>query len=141
MGEQDAQRSREDVWREWSEAVQTIRHYANLRFALFSIFFAVIGGVGIVAFGKGQFDVQAALVARIAGFVVIAIFWNYVERLSRLFEYFVKMAVEAERSLGCMQWTRRPSGPLVSGQTMFRVFFLLLTVLWVLAVFTVPLGG
>jgi len=38
----------------------------------------VIGGAGLVAFGKGQFDGQAALVARIAGFVVIAIFWMYI---------------------------------------------------------------
>lgn len=74
MGEEDQQRSREDMRHEYTEAVQTIRHYANLRFALFSIFFPVIGGVGIVAFGKGQFDVRAAMAARVAGFVVIAIF-------------------------------------------------------------------
>lgn len=140
MGEQEVQRSREDLWREYSEAVQTIRHYANLRFAFFSIFFAVIGGVGIVAFGSGQFDAQAAIVARIAGFVVIAIFWNYIERLGRLFEHFVRMAVELERTLGYTQWTTRPSGPLFPGHVMFRLFFILLMVLWVSAVIAVPLG-
>ena len=139
MGEQNQQRSREDLRHEYTEAVQTIRHYANLRFALFSIFFAVIGGVGIVAFGKGQFDVQAALAARIAGFVVIAIFWNYIERLGRLFEHFISVTVEMERSLGYTQWTRRPRGRLFPGYVMFRLFFFLLTALWVYAVFAVPL--
>lgn len=140
MGEQNQKRSEESLRHEYTEAVQTIRHYANLRFALFSIFFAVIGGVGIVAFGKGQFDVQAAMVARIAGFVVIAIFWNYIERLGRLFEHFISVTVEMERSLVYTQWTRRPWGPLFPGYVMFRVFFCLLTVLWVYAVFAVPLG-
>lgn len=140
MSEQQQERSQDSLRHEYTEAVQTIRHYANLRFALFSIFFAVIGGVGIVAFGKGQFDVQAALVARIAGFVVIAIFWNYIERLGRLFEHFSSMAIEMERSLGYTQWTRRPWGPLFPGYVMFRLFFCLLTVLWVCAVFAVPLG-
>lgn len=140
MGEQQRGRSEESLRQEYSEAVQTIRHYANLRFALFSIFFAVIGGVGIVAFGREQFDAQAAIVARIAGFVVIAIFWNYVERLGRLFEHFIKIAVELEGSLGYTQWTRRPSGPLFPGYVMFRLFFFVLTVVWVSAVFAVPLG-
>jgi len=140
MSEQQQGRSEESLRQEYSEAVQTIRHYANLRFALFSIFFAVIGGVGIVAFGREQFDAQAAIVARIAGFVVIAIFWNYIERLGRLFEHFINVAVEVERSIGYTQWTRRPWGPFFAGYVMFRVFFCLLTVLWVSAVFAVPLG-
>jgi hypothetical protein len=82
-------------------------------------------------------------VARIAGFVVIAIFWMYIERLGQLFDHFVSMAVELERSLGYTQWTTRPasklSGPL--SRVMFRLFFSLLTVLWVYAVFSVPLGS
>lgn len=51
------------------------------------------------------------------------------------------MAVEMERSLGYTQWTRRPRGPLVPGYVMFRLFFFLLTVLWVYAVFAVSLGS
>ena len=141
MSEQRQERSQESLRHEYTEAVQTIRHYANLRFALFSIFFMVIGGVGIVAFSKGQFDVQAALVARIAGFVVIAIFWIYIERLGRLLEHFISVTVEMERSLGYTQWSRRPWGPLFSGYVMFRLFFFLLTALWVCAVFFVPLGS
>ncbi|MBM3357791.1 MAG: hypothetical protein FJY54_08695 [Betaproteobacteria bacterium] len=138
MSEQQQSRSEESLRHEYSEAVQTIRHYANLRFALFSIFFAVIGGTGIVASGKGQFDAQAALAARIAGFVVITIFWMYIEVLGRSFQRFMAMAVEIERAIGYTQWTRRPSF-LLPGYVMFRLFFFLLTVLWVYAVYSVPL--
>jgi len=42
MSEQQQERSAENLRHEYTEAAQTIRHYANLRFALFSIFFAVI---------------------------------------------------------------------------------------------------
>lgn len=103
----------------------------------------MIGGVGLVAFGKGQFDVQAAMVARIAGFVVIAIFWMYIERLGQLYGHFTSMAVELERSLGYTQWTTRPASklPVLLTGVMFRLFFCLLTVLWVYAVFAVPLGS
>lgn len=75
MGERNQPRSEESLRHEYTEVVQNIRHYSNLRFAVFSIFFAVLGGVGIVAFGKGQFDEHAAVVARIGGFPVIALFW------------------------------------------------------------------
>lgn len=143
MSEQQQDRSPESLRHEYTEAVQTVRHYGNLRLALFSIFFAVIGGAGLVAFGKGQFDGQAALVARIAGFVVIAIFWMYIERLGQLFDHFTRMVVELERSLGYRQWTARPASklPVLRAHIMFHLFFCLLTVLWLYAVFSVPLGS
>ena len=142
MGEQHEQRSREDMRHEYTEVVQNIRHNGNLRFAVFSIFFAVMVGVGIVAFGKGQFDEHAAAVARIAGFLVIAIFWMYEERLGDFFDHYVRMAVELERSLGYTQYTTRPAPRLYLPYTksIFRLFFFLLTLLWVYAVVAVPLN-
>lgn len=52
MGDQRQVRSEESLRHEYSEVVQNFRHYSNLRFAIFTIFFAVIGGVGFVAFGQ-----------------------------------------------------------------------------------------
>lgn len=141
MGEQNQQRSEESLRHEYTEVVQNIRHYSNLRFAVFTIFFAVMAGVGFVAFGKGQFDAHASLVARIAGFPVIAVFWMYEERAGRLFDYYRSVAVNLERALNYTQFTtwpvptRFPPGAGVVN----RLFFFLLTLLWVYAVFSVPL--
>jgi hypothetical protein len=75
MSEQNQLRSEESLRHEYTEVGLNARHYSNLRFAVFTILFAVMGGVGFVAFGKGQFDAYTAQVARIAGFSVIGIFW------------------------------------------------------------------
>ncbi|MBI2295852.1 MAG: hypothetical protein HYU76_07445 [Betaproteobacteria bacterium] len=141
MGEQQA-RSEESLRHEYTEVVQNIRHYSNLRFAVFTIFFAVMGGVGYVAFGKGQFSDQAAAVARIAGFPVMAIFWLYEERAGHLLDHFMRVAIELEHALGYTQYKTWPAArrhipelPVVT-----RLFFFLLTLLWLYAVFAVPLA-
>lgn len=143
MSEQNPQRSREDLRHEYTEVVQTIRNYSNLRFAVFSIFFAVLGGVGYVAFGKGQFDAQAAIMARIGGVPVIAFFWWYAERIEQLFAHYMKVAIELERLLGYTQFASRPPRPpyLPEVRIVGRIFFFLLMLLWAYSVFSVPLGS
>lgn len=141
MGEQQQGRSEENLRHEYTEVVQTIRSYSNLRFANISIFFLVMGGVGFVAFGKGQFDAQTAIMARTSGFPVIAFFWWYVERMDQLFTQLLKVAIELERLLGYAQFTSRPARPpyLPDFRVMGRIFFLLLTLFWAYAVFAVSL--
>lgn len=140
MSEQKQQRSEESLRHEYSEAVQNVRHYSNLRFAIFTILFAVMGGVGFVAFGKGQFSDQAARVARIAGFLVIAVFWLYEERAGRMYDHYRSVAVHLERALNYTQFTTWPSPTLLSpaANALNRIFFFLLTLLWLYAVFAVP---
>jgi membrane associated rhomboid family serine protease len=135
-------RSEESLRHEYTEAVQTVRHYSNLRFAIFTIFFAVIGGVGYVAFAKAQFDAHASLVARIAGFAVVAVFWVYEERAGRLFDHHRQVAVNLERALGYTQFVTWPAatGFPPAAAIVNRIFFLILTLLWLYAVFFVPLG-
>ena len=141
MSEQQQERSLEGLRHEYTEVAQNIRHHSNLRFAVFSIFFAVMAGVGIVAFGTEQFDAHAAMVASIAGFPVIAIFWVYEERVSRFFDHYTRVAIELERSLGYTQYTTRPAMPryLPETRVVVRIFFFLLTLLWLYAAFAVPL--
>lgn len=43
--------SLENLRLEYSEANNNRRHYSNLRFAVLTVFFAVLGGVASVAFG------------------------------------------------------------------------------------------
>jgi len=139
MSEQQQQRSEESLRHEYSEVAQNVRHYSNLRFAMFTIFFAVSGGVGFVAFGRGQFNAQAAFIARISGFPVIAFFWWYFERLDQLLAHHVAGAAALDRSLGYTNFSSRPVKHHF--RAVGRIFFVLLTLLWVYAVYSVPLGS
>jgi len=139
MSEQQGGRSEESLRHEYSEVTLYNRHHTTLRFVVFSIFFAVMGGVGFVAFGKGQFDGNASLMARIAGILVIAIFWLYNERLSELVDYYSGLRAALERTLG---YSSRQPGRMGHFPRMiitWRVFYFLVTLLWLYGSFAVPL--
>jgi hypothetical protein len=142
MSEPQQGRSEESLRHEYTEVVQNVRHYSNLRFVIFSILFAVMAGVGIVAFSKGQFDQHAAIVARIAGILVIFIFWQLEEGAFRFYNHCTKIAAELERLLGYRQYSSRPVSRsfLPRRYVVQRVFYLLLTLLWLYAAFAVPLA-
>ena len=138
MQEEQEARSQESLRHEFTECTLYNRHHTNLRFVVFSIFFAVMGGVGLVAFSKGQFHANAAVMGRIAGVLVIALFWIYIERLSEMVNYYTGLRAELERKLGYSN--RQPGrGIFPRMQTTWRIFFALITVLWVYGVFAVPL--
>jgi len=144
MSEQQQGRSEESLRHEYAEVTQNVRHYGNLRFAVLSIFFAVMAGVGFVAFGEGQFDVHAAKVARVGGIFVAAVFWLWEERISQNFAHYTRVAVELEHHLGYAQYTTRPprSRIVLEGNVAIpRLFFFLLALLWLYAIFAVPLGS
>ena len=134
MGE----RSEESLRHEYSEITLYNRHHTNLRFVVFSIFFAVMGGVGFVAFSKGQFHATAAVLGRIAGVLVIFLFWSYIERLSELVNHYTKLRSDLEGVLG---YTVRTAGRgrFPRMQTTWRAFFVLFTLLWLYGAFAVPL--
>lgn len=139
MSESQPGRSEESLRHEYSEVTLYNRHHTNLRFVVFSIFFAVMGGVGFVAFGKGQFDGNAALMARITGILVIAIFWLYNERLSELVDYYSRLRGDLELTLGYA--SRKPGGMGGFPRMIvtWRVFYVFVTLLWLYGSVVVPL--
>jgi len=139
MSEQQPGRSEESLRYEYSEVGQMFRHVTNLRVFVFSIFFAVMGGVGFVAFGKEQFDAAAALMARIAGILVIAIFWLYNERLSEQVDHYSWLRADLESMLGFT--TKKPGrmGRFPRMIVIWRIFHSLVTALWLYGSFAVPL--
>lgn len=140
MSEKNQRRSDESLRHEYTEVVQSIRHYSNLRFAIFTIFFAVMGGVGFVGFGQEQFSAQAALVARIAGFAVAVVFWLYQERTARMWEHCRLLAVSLERELDYKQFSTRPDfRGIPTAIVLNRFVFVLFSLLWAYAVLAVPL--
>jgi len=140
MSEERQARSEESLRHEYTEVLQLIRHYSNLRFAIYTILFAAVGGLGFVAFGKNQFDAHTATLARIAGIPAIALFGWYEERCAQAFDIGVRRAIELEGLLNYAQFTRRPARlPFVpNGRMVGRIFFVLFTLLWVYAVLAVP---
>ena len=136
MSEDRPERSTESIRHEYDQTLQNLRHYSNLRFAVFSIFIAVIGGVGFVAFGKGQFDDGAVKAARAAGFLVVAVFWLYEERTGLWLDHFRMVAVELDRMLGYSQMDTRsdPIRYLPGATALTRAFFLVILLLWAYAV-------
>ena len=138
MSEERGARSQASLQHEYTECALYNRHHTNLRFVVFSIFFAVMGGVGFVAFSKGQFHANAAVMGRIAGILVIALFWLYIERLSELVRYYSGLRAELEQTLG---YTIRGQGRGVFPrmETTWRVFFALVALLWIYGAFAVPL--
>ena len=140
MSEQQSVRSEESLRHEYNEVAQFFRHMTSMRFFAFSIFFPIMGGLGFVAFGKEQFDGVAALMARIAGVLVIAIFCLYNERLSEQVDHYSWLRSELESKLGYA--TKKPGGigRLPRMIVIWRIFYVLIATLWVLGSFAVPLG-
>ncbi|MBM3357792.1 MAG: hypothetical protein FJY54_08700 [Betaproteobacteria bacterium] len=143
MGEQGDPRSEESLRHEYTEVLLTVRHFAGARQAAFPIFIAIMAGVGLVAFGQGQFGRHAAELSRVAGFLVIAIFWLYEERQSEMLDYCIRKAISLERSLRYTLWTERPIGERHTPRPklIWRVFFSLVTLLWLYGTFVVPLDN
>ena len=138
MPKEQVARSQESLRHEYTECALNFHQHTNLRFVVFSIFFAVMGGVGFVAFSKGQFHPDAAVMGRVAGALVIALFWLYIERLSEQVNYYTKLRAELEQTLG---YTIRQSGRGIFPrmQTTWRLFFVLVALLWLYGAFAVPI--
>jgi membrane associated rhomboid family serine protease len=141
MSDQAQQRSQDSLRHEYAEVLQSYRHHSNLRFAAFSIFIAMMAGISLVAFGRGQFGQHASAIARVAGVLVVVMFWLYEERLSSLVQYFIGAAVKLERALGYTLWAERPAGKghLPKRAVIMRAFYFVLALLWIYAAFAVPL--
>jgi len=141
MSEQQQARSEESLRHEYNEVAQYCRHHSNLRFVVFSIFFAVMGGVGFVAFSKGQFDVNAVVMARIAGVLVIAIFWLYSERITELLNHYVRLRAELEHALHYSSWLPDSGGYFPKMEVIWRGFYFLVMLLWLYGSFAVPFSA
>ncbi len=97
------------VEKEYLDASENFRHYSNLRFAIFTIYLAVMAGLGSVAF-KSDSSVPSyvLVVARIGGLLMTFAFWHYEEQAFQLLKHFHKQAKFLEGSLRYMQFKEMP---------------------------------
>jgi hypothetical protein len=135
MSESNQARTVDSLRHEYEQVAQSLRHYSNLRFVMFAISFAVIGVVAHVAFSKGGFDEGAMKVARAGGFLLVAMFWLYQERMSLWWNHYRRAAMDLERQLGYNPSTTEaaPLGFLPSVTLLTRVFYFLIFVFWAYA--------
>jgi hypothetical protein len=122
---------------EYVEVNLNIRHYSNLRFAVFSVFFLVMGGIVTIAFGDGQYAPFAVKFAKLGGLLVTFVFWSFEERISQLFRYFRKSAAKLEENgLGYQQYKTIPPRefPAFEAGSVTRIFYVLILAFWIYAV-------
>lgn len=122
----------------YSEANNNRRHYSNLRFAILSVFFAVLGGLSSVAFGiveiKSPSPARILLGARIAGLLFTGIFFSFDILCDLHLRYFGKAAEKLEDSLGYNQMKgRKPQ--FIRGFHVARGMYMLLILFWVISIY------
>lgn len=135
MSQEKEERSFENVRYEYEDVCENIRHYSNLRFAVFSVFSVVIGGMIAMAFSSGQFIANGSILAKVGGLLITLVFWNFEERVTDFLIYFQSRARELESLLNYSQISLKPRAkfPVFDTMHVVRMFFAILTVFWAYA--------
>ena len=129
----------ESYRQEYSEICQFLRHYSNLRFAILTVFFAIIAGLALVSF-KIDFSPQPKFlipIAKIAGFLMTIIFWIFVERTITFAKHYEHRANELEKKLGYQTLTFKPKAFLriISMSFAIRSLYAVIAIFWIYAIF------
>lgn len=135
--ERDAS-DKEGLRHEYSEVSDDIRNHGTLRFNIFTVFLAAMGGIGSIAFGLFDFKSGSAeqmkLWARIGGFVVTLLFFYYELRVQSLIDHNLRVAKELELLLDYNRVTSRPPWGKRRSHNATRIFFSGLLVFWLVLV-------
>ena len=128
---------REDQKHEYSEVCSDIRNHSTLRFNIFTVYLAAIGGISAVAFGIVQFNYsdpnRAKLWGKVGGLLVTALFFYYELRVQSLIDHNVRRAKALEGVLGYKHYTERRSWGWYRSHNATRVFFGLLSLFWLVS--------
>lgn len=122
----------EGMRQEYSEINQNMRHYSNLRFTIFTVYFAVLTGVILVAFGDNHVLPAAPKLARYFGLFLTLFFGYYHERASLAYLHFSNRGVVLEKKMNYKQLTGMPHPPfkIFRFVVVTRFFFTCLVFFW-----------
>lgn len=98
---------------QYSEANSNLRHYSTLRFAIFTVYFAIIGGVIALGFGVAKIhqagNVDIRFWAKCAGLLVSASFATLEVICERYLRHFQDVLEELEQDLDYKQMATKPT--------------------------------
>lgn len=124
----------ENLRHEYTQINEDIRHYSNLRFAIFTVYFAALGGLISVAFGlfevKAGNPEQVMFWGRVGGLLVTLLFFYYEVRIQSFINHSFRRGRELEPLLGYKRISTRPSWGKFRSHHATIIFFLTLIVFW-----------
>jgi hypothetical protein len=97
---------------QYAEVNNYIRSHSNLRFTIFTVYLAALGGLLSMAFGlftSNSENPEQILIGRIGGFLVTLLFFWYELRIQSLINHSLRIGAELEMALGYNHIRRRPS--------------------------------
>jgi hypothetical protein len=125
---------------EYKDLSDNMRHYANMRFAQLTLYFALTAGLVTALFTVDPpLGDILRFTLKIIGILASAAFGVMEERSTCYWEYFRSRAVDIEKSLGYKQYTGGPATKLSRATKLFRAtnavraMFLVGVLLWFLA--------
>jgi len=120
---------------EYKDVSDNMRHYANMRFAQMTLYFAVTAGLVTALFTVNPplDDHRLRLALKIIGVLASAAFGVMEERAADYWHHFRRRAVAIEELLSYEQYTNRPAAKLFSATNAARVMVWGGVPLWLLA--------
>jgi hypothetical protein len=127
---------------EYSEINNNIRHYSALRFAIFTVYFAVIGGVVSIAFGffenKTGNSELTKLWARIGGFLISLLFLVLEVNCEQYLTIYGDVAASIEKELHHKQVSTRKrlsyKHPLLRPRYAARAIYVAMILFWLVMI-------
>ena len=114
-----------DLIEEYKDLSNNMRHYANMRFAQLTLYFALTAGLVTVLFTVSPpLSDNLRLVLKIVGVLASAAFGVMEERAADYWHRFCHRVVDIEKLLGYKQYTDRPTAKVFSATNAAR------SVLW-----------
>lgn len=118
---------------EYSEVNQNFRHYSNLRFAIFTVFFAITGVLIASTFGISNEQIsESRAFLKLGGVIVTLVFFVLEHILNEYLRHFAKVAVDLEQKLGYTQFSTRPTFKVQARHATYALYILFL-LFWIYA--------
>lgn len=125
---------RESTLREYLDASENFRHFSSIRFAIFTIYLAVMAGLGTVGLKNDPaYQPYIPTIAKIGGLLMTIVFWHYEERAYYLLKHFRTKAEELEVTLNYTQFKEMRKGSIYEPMHFARVLFFLIVLFWAVA--------
>jgi hypothetical protein len=122
---------REDLRHEYTETAASYRHFSNLRFAILTVYVALVGALGSVALSiVGAADPWVSWVASVGAVVVTATFFACERVCEGNRRYFVSALVTIEHQLDYTTMTNFPHNRVLRAAPMLFVFYSANLVFW-----------